>query len=135
MKFHSRIHGERYPEAYPKKLDALFRAWAVKQYFPTGGEIMLTHKFEDDGVTHIITAMPLLAWKYRDHRVKKGEEALFSLGNRKWWTNRQVEHIDKFAFMGGNLHSGAYAEGEVEAGGYGDDWEHEAGDASGGPFF
>lgn len=135
MKFHKRIHGERYPKEYPRKLDASVREWAKKQRFPLYQEVKLVSAFEDDGVRHVITAMPMDVWKERDHKVKKGEKSLFWLGNLPWFTNRQVEYIDGFAFWDDKPKYSGYSLGEIEAGGYGTEWDYEAGDGNGGPFF
>jgi len=134
MQFLKRIYNFNVPSSYPKRFDTQMKNWAEKQPFPIWEPPILKKVFDDEGFEHEITAMPMGLWKQRDYKVKKGEKALFWLGNVPWWTNRQVKHVDGFAFWG-DKKDYAYSKGEIEAGGYGSDWEYDAGDAMGGPFY
>lgn len=106
----------------------------MEQKFPIFRQAILTANLKDDGVVHTITAMPMYLWKERDHKIKKGERALFWLGNWPWWTNRQVEHIDGFAFWD-DERRGEIEYCNMDASVYDDEGQYAAGEAAGGPFF
>lgn len=94
---------------------------------------LLQKTFKDDGFEITIQARPMESWRLDDYRVKKGEKALFWLGNLPWWASSQVD------FMEG---SGYWEESQEQCslqveGGMSEnpELEHEAGAALGGPVF
>jgi hypothetical protein len=124
---------------YPASFDSEFKSWAEKQPFPWGYRVKspsLSKEITLEGYVCNVVAMPIEAWKSNNYKVKKGEKALFWLGNLPWWSARQVQYIEGFMhwrqrpkIRPSDLEAAAKYEG------WGDDWEYEAGDGMGGPFY
>lgn len=135
--------GQEIETNYPHSFNSDFREWAIKQEFPWGDDVKLPSlkkEFDFDGYEFTIEARPMKAWKSSDCKVKKGEKALFWLGNIPWWAASQVEVIDGFRDWSNyippksNKINIGYWPDATDNGWSESDWDC-AGECAGGPFF